>query len=101
MTIEGMSKTQLIQESWSPTFERFMRNRLLMGCYRYGRFGPQQAAAYDVVESAIARLRKYQADGNLEHLVDVANLMMLEFVFGETNGQVMLSQDDSTHTELK
>ena len=100
-SIEGMAKTQLIQESWSIRFERLMRNRLLIGCYRYGRFGPKQAAAYNMVPSIKKRLDTFEKDGNLEHLVDVANLCMLIFVHGESIGLTMLAQDDSDHTELK
>ncbi len=99
--IEGMGKTRLVQESWSTRFERLMRNRLLMGCYRYGRFGPRQAAAYDMVPSIKKRLDTFKEDGNLEHLVDVANLCMLIFVHGESIGMEVQAQDDSDHTELK
>ncbi|MCP4897859.1 MAG: hypothetical protein GY906_12875 [bacterium] len=99
--VDGLPFQQLVEETWSNQFETFMRNRLLMGCYRYGRFGPQQAAAYDMVPSMIKRLRSFQGDGNLEHLVDVANLCMLVFVHGESVGMEMIAQDDADHTELK
>jgi hypothetical protein len=99
--IEGMTRTQLLQETWSARFERLMRNRLLVGAYRYGKFGPKQAAAYNMVPSIKKRLDTFEHDGNLEHLVDVANLCMLIFVHGESVGLSMLAQDDSEHTQLK
>jgi len=99
--VVGFSFRQLKEESWSPRFEDLMRNRLLIGCYRYGRFGPQQAAAYDMVPSIIKRLKTFKDDGNLEHLVDAANLCMLLFVHGESVGMMVTAQDDTDHTELK
>ena len=65
-------------------FERYMRNRLLMGAFRYGTFLEQrgQGLRHDNIPSALRRLRKYwaSAEGNQELLVDAANLCLVEFV---------------------
>lgn len=69
------------RSQWSPRFERLMRNRLVFGAYRYGLrdFAAGEPSGHDAVGSAIARLRAYQRDGNQEHLVDAANLCLVEF----------------------
>lgn len=67
---------------WSDEFERLMRNRLIMGALRYGPLGARGKPQYDRVASIKKRLDKYAADGNLEMLVDAANLALLEFVEG-------------------
>jgi hypothetical protein len=76
-----------------------MRNRLLMGRYRYGLMQRTDALQYDRVGSAMDRLRKYAEHGNTEHLVDVANLMLLEFEHGPHPSKHFMAQDDSRHVE--
>lgn len=58
------------------TFEAYRQNRLGFGFYRYEINGTRP---HRNVESCLDRLRAYLADGNLEHLVDVANLCAIEF----------------------
>ena len=65
---------------WSGDFERLMRNRLVLGALRYGPLRGPLASRYDSVGSARERLARYASDGNLEHLVDAANLCLVEFV---------------------
>lgn len=89
----------LLQSEWSCDFERLMRNRLLMGRYRYGLMQRTDALQYDRVGSAMERLKKYAEHGNTEHLVDVANLMLLEFEHGQHPSRHLLAQDDSRHVE--
>ena len=66
---------------WHAHFELLMRNRLKMGALRYGLNFCNAAGKpqYDRTQSAIKRLELYRETGNDELLVDVANLMMLEF----------------------
>ena len=93
------SLESLRQSEWSPEFERLMRNRLIMGRYRYGLMQRTDALQYDRVGSAMDRLRKYTENGNTEHLVDVANLMLLEFEHGQHPRKHFMAQDDSRHVE--
>lgn len=88
----------LEQSEWSPEFECLMRNRLLMGAYRYGTIGAPGKPRYDHAADCIARLSLYQEDGNMEHLVDVANLCLLEFVEGRHPRRHFAAQDDVLHT---
>lgn len=69
---------------WSPQFETYMRNRLLLGGMRYGKNFTNEPGKpqYDRVKSIRKRLDDYEVTGNLEKLVDVANLCMLEFEEG-------------------
>ena len=62
---------------WSPTFERLMRNRLIVGAMRYQLLGTTRR---NWVRNAIARLELYEETGNPELLVDGANFCLAEFV---------------------
>jgi hypothetical protein len=76
--------SELRQTEWSPEVESLMRNRLLIGAYRYGTLAEKKAKAetgarFGLVQDAITRLEKYLNDGNGEHLIDAMNLTLLEF----------------------
>ena len=89
-----------LQESeWSTTFEKYMRNRLIMGAYRYGKLKEKGKPDYNRIDSMIKRLKKYQASGNTEHLVDVANLCLCEFVEGKHPNNHFASVDNGEHTQ--
>jgi hypothetical protein len=49
----------------------------MQGAYRYEQLGDNRA--YDAIGSAIARLRAYTVSGNRALLIDVANLVELEW----------------------
>ncbi len=70
---------QLRETEWVAEFESLMRNRLIMGRFRYGPMRDPAKANYDTVGACIRRLENYAKSGNLESLVDVANLCMVEF----------------------
>jgi len=89
----------LDKTEWSPEFERLMRNRLVQGAFRYGQLQDPRRPVYDCVTSAIAHLKNFQESGNLEHLVDVANLCLVEFVTGKHPKRNFCSLDDSVHTK--
>lgn len=95
------SLQELRQSEWSAQFEQLMRNRLLVGRFRYAKFGTQEKGAYDCIGSALSRLRKYQDTGNLEHLVDVANLCMVEFEHGDHSNRHFEAVDDGEHVQRK
>ncbi len=89
----------LQSSEWSKDFERLMRNRLLMGRFRYAGMTEPSRPQYKRIESAIKRLHEYQEIGNLELLVDVANLCLLEFVHGEHPVKHFNARDDGEHVE--
>lgn len=63
-----------------PKFEEYRKNRMIMGFFRYGSLESQiSKAKYDNIGSIKRRLSLYMEDKNREHLVDIANLAMIEF----------------------
>lgn len=85
---------------WSPRFERRMREGLLMGRFRYGRMQRTDRLNYDRTGSAQKRLAEYRKTGNLEMLVDAANLCMLEFEHGTHPLRHWGPVDDGEHVQL-
>ncbi len=95
------SLKSLRETEWSPAFEKHMRERLIMGGIRYGLLHEPGKPKYDRIQSAIKRLEKYRQTGNLENLVDIANMCLLEFEEGEHPNRHFKSIDDGEHTEVK
>jgi len=82
----------------NPTFERLRTNRMVNGFFRYGDI-KGNVKKYDNIGSAIRRLQKYQETGNGEHLVDAANLCMIEFTQQNHKRFHFESEDDVEHTK--
>ena len=93
--LEVLRKTE-----WSPTFEALMRNRLVMGAFRYERFGPAKSD-YPTATEAIRRTLKYIETGNTEHLVDAANMLLIEFEFGKHPTKHFAGIDDGEHAQKR
>ena len=88
------------REQWNRTFERLMKNRLTMAYFRYAPIRSQIGKAlYDNVGSIKRRLALYEQTRNREHLVDIANLAMVEFTVNPDYPFEAL--DDSEHTHKK
>ena len=94
--LESLKKSE-----WSSTFEQMMRTRLFMGALRYGLLNSRGKPQYDRMRSARQRIALYEETGNLEILVDVANMMLLEFEEGQHPLRHIRLQDDGLHTEVK
>lgn len=92
-SLDDLSRTE-----WSVDFEGMMRRRMIMGALRYGSSGAVDKPRYDRVGYAERKLAAYRMDGNGEHLVDVANVMMLEY---EDNGCQCESVDDGIHQGVR
>ena len=91
----------LFQSEWSDQFEKLCRNRLVMSALRYGKLNDPDKAKYDRTESIKHRIKFYEETGNLEYLVDIANLAMLEFEEGCHPLKHFKSIDDGEHVEIK
>lgn len=87
------------KSEWSSEFEELMRNRLLMGYFRYGRIrdGKGNTAAH--IRSIERRLKKYEETGNKEFLVDIANICMVEFMQDCHPDSHFSAIDDGEHIE--
>lgn len=90
----------LRREQWSPHFEELRSNRMVLGAFRYGLINEQGSAGspYDNIGSLIQRAQAYQETGDREHLVDIANLAMIEFTIGQHPLAHFNAKDDGMHT---
>lgn len=91
-SLEDLTRTE-----WLEAFEKLMRNRLLMGRFRYGLMNRTTDRNYVRIGSAMRRLERYQETGNLEFLVDAANLCLMEFEHGEHPNKHFTAADDGEH----
>ena len=83
-----------------PSFEQYRKNRMIMGYFRYGSLQSQIGKAkYDNVGSIAKRLSLYNRDHNREHLVDIANLAMIEFATHPN--YPFAAADDTEHAARK
>ncbi len=96
------SELEKLQASeWSPDFEHLMRNRLLIGSFRYGGLHAGGKPNYDRIESIIKRAHNYKSSGNDELLVDIANLALCEYEEGTHPSKHFSSIDDGEHVNIK
>jgi len=87
---------------WSPRFEQYMRNRLVMGSIRYETFADKRrkAKVYNYVKEMKRRIAAYEQTGNSEFLVDIANMALLEFEFPYLpNAHFNNENDHNIHAE--
>lgn len=91
---------ELRETEWSPTFERLMRNRLVMGSLRYGRLRAPGKPSYNRISSVLSKTWEYMRTGNDELLVDVADLCLMEFEEGKHPKKHWKAGDDTAHTPL-
>lgn len=87
----------LRKREWCVEFEMAMRRRLIFGAIRYGSITRKDLGDYVLLPSIRARLARYEETGNLECLVDAANLLMYEFVFSTHPGRHFSAEDDMLH----
>ena len=74
-----------------------MRNRLIMGSFRYGILKEKGDHGYDMIGSLLDRVAAYKKSGNLEYLADIANLALLEFEYPSHPKAHFDAIDDSEH----
>lgn len=87
---------EIFKIQWSNEFESAMRNRMAMGYFRYGDLQKQIGKnKYDNIGSIKRRICAYEADNNREHLVDIANLALVEFAVNPD--KPFKSVDDGIH----
>jgi hypothetical protein len=89
---------ELVKSEWSERFEQLMRNRLIVGAFRYGLLHWRSKPVWDRIGKAKEKLVAYERTRNKELLVDVANLMLLEFEEGEG---CFVAMDDVDHVQTK
>lgn len=65
---------------FSPEFVQGMADRMATSYCKYGAVKDAYPHRVDALKSMIQRLAKYEATGNTEWLMDVANFAMIEFM---------------------
>ena len=88
---------QLRKTQWNHEFEQLMRNRLIMGAFRYGVIHVTPTPWEPCVRSIVERINEFASTGNREHLVDVANLAMVLFEFDNHPNGHFHAADDGIH----
>ena len=91
--------TDLKASEWSSEFETLMRNRLLMGRFRYGKMSDPAKGSFDCISSIEDRIKLYRETHNQEHLVDIANLCLVEFVHPSFPDVFFEAADDGIHVK--
>ena len=83
--VDSDSYAALQVSEWSVEFEQLMRNRLIMGSIRYNKMATPRKPGCTIfhIEIIEQRLKRYKETGNLEMLVDIANLCKVEFVHSD------------------
>lgn len=69
-------------EPWSEDFIKFMRNRLVMGSFRYGLMEEQDYSRFDLAGYIQNKIDKFNSSRDLECLIDACNNALLAFVHG-------------------
>jgi hypothetical protein len=96
--LEMNMKQSESKPNWSKGFELHMRNRMTVGCYRYGNLNDPDKPEYNRIGSIEKRLKQYKKTHNKEYLIDIANLCMCEF---EEGSGTMQALEDVNHVEPK
>jgi hypothetical protein len=81
-------------------FIDLMNNRVILGALRYGINNANGKSLFDKPKSIAKRLQRYEETGNQEHLVDIANLCMIEFLEPSHPTPHWRPEDDGEHTQL-
>lgn len=97
------SFTEILQRvhRHSAPFIQLMKNRLHMGHLRYGPLAGESKPHYNHIKAIRERLDKWELDGNDEHLVDVANLCLVEFVEGAHPKKHFTASDSGGGVQIK
>ena len=88
---------EVLAKQWCPEWETGLKRRMLMGAFRYGYFDDKTYAQSDLVKEVHRRADLYSATGNLEHLLDAGNYVMMAFKNGLKLKQSVESIDDGVH----
>ena len=78
-----------------------MVNRMVMGHMRYGDIDKLVVGDYLYRESAKTRLDWFNVDGNLEHFIDAANIILKRFYIGQKAGEKFIATDESQHNAYR
>jgi hypothetical protein len=78
--VQKESDTIILSTEFSDKFIQFMKNRMIVSFYKYGKVADAYPHKVDAIGSMQERMRRYAETGNTEWLVDAANFLMIEFM---------------------
>ena len=88
---------QIKDLQYKSLFTKLMNNRMIIGFFRYGNKNTRKSY-YDYISSAKRRIVKYEETGNLECLVDAANILRMEFDTPQHPNAHFRAEDDGEHS---
>ena len=93
--LESVRETEAPQRAWE-----LCDNRMVMGIFRYGPIADQRAEEWGYAGLVIERVRRFEEDGNTEHLLDAMNI--LRILFYKSGGEgAMVCVDDGPHSKKR
>jgi hypothetical protein len=99
---ENIDKDTMTDLQWGEDWLKIldlMKNRMEMGGYRYDPHRNQRPGQFDNVADAKRRLDLHDKDGNMEHLLDAANITILACLKKAHKKFHFTSIDDGVHAE--
>lgn len=70
----------ILKRDFSEDFIQKMKNRMVVSHYKYGWVRDTYPEIGDAIASLKERLELYEKTGNLEHLIDIGNFAMIEYI---------------------
>ena len=101
---EPISYNDMLALQWGEEWQavlQLMQNRMVMGGYRYGPTKKQKPYQYDNIGDMHRRLDLFCDTGNMEHLVDVANIAIISCLKKDHPIFHFKATDDGVHAKSK
>lgn len=94
---------ELYQKYWDKWIEilPLMVNRMVLGDMRYDDIDNGMPGDYPYIDASKKRLDFFEDDGNLEHLLDSANIILKRFYLGKKFGEKFIALDESKHNTYR
>lgn len=87
----------LLKTQWCDLYELLRRNRMVTGFFRYGDIKVSNWTTTQGIVSIKTKINLYKKDGNLEHLLDIGNIAMVEFMHSNHELKNFNATDDMNH----
>ena len=81
MCIADKDLAAILRRDFSEDFFAKMKGSMLQSHYKYGWVSDTYPELADAIACLKQRLELYEKDGNIDHLVDVANFAMIESMY--------------------
>jgi hypothetical protein len=95
-SLESLRETEWCEEfelylTYNPRFIQLMKNRMIMGSFRYGLMAEQDYGRFDLYKIFCDKINLLHETKNLECLVDAANVCLIRFVHNKrTTGKNLI-----------